>query len=102
MILRLAKARPQRDSIPCMTPSAGHAGAGAPQLAISHKISLDFCLSNIGGRPGRLPLRLEIIDRTRATEAADASFATDQPSRARAERHWAAEIIALGRADRVR
>src|SRR5690242_17798609 len=30
------------------------------------------------------------------TEAADASFATDQPSRARAERHWAAEIIALG------
>jgi hypothetical protein len=29
------------------------------------------------------------------TEAADASFATDQPSRARAERHWAAEIIAL-------
>jgi hypothetical protein len=75
---------------------------GAPQLAISHKNSLDICLSNIGGRPGRLPLRLEIIDRTRATEAADASFATDQPSRARAERHWAAEIIALGRADRVR
>ena len=36
------------------------------------------------------------------TEAADASFATDQPSRARAERHWAAEIIALRRADKVR
>jgi hypothetical protein len=36
------------------------------------------------------------------TEAADASFATDQPSRARAERHWAAEIIALGRAGKVR
>jgi hypothetical protein len=35
------------------------------------------------------------------TEAADASFATDQPSRARAERHWAAEIIALGRAGKV-
>jgi hypothetical protein len=35
------------------------------------------------------------------TEAADASFATDQPSRARAERHWAADIIALERADRV-
>ena len=30
------------------------------------------------------------------TEAADASFATDQPSRVRAERHWAAESIALG------
>src|SRR5260370_28243145 len=36
------------------------------------------------------------------TEAADASFATDQPSRARAERHWAAEIIALGRAGKAR
>jgi hypothetical protein len=36
------------------------------------------------------------------TEAADASFATDQPSRARAERHWAAEIIALGRAGNKR
>ena len=36
------------------------------------------------------------------TEAADASFATDQPSRARAERHWAAEIIALERAGKVR
>jgi hypothetical protein len=36
------------------------------------------------------------------TVAADASFATDQPSRARAERHWAAEIIALGRASKVR
>ena len=35
------------------------------------------------------------------TEAADASFATDQPSRARAERHWAADIIALERADGV-
>jgi hypothetical protein len=36
------------------------------------------------------------------TEAADASFATDQPSRARAERHWAAEIIASGRAEKLR
>src|SRR4029077_8006163 len=36
------------------------------------------------------------------TEAADASFATDQPSRARAERHWAAEISVLGRADKER
>jgi len=36
------------------------------------------------------------------TEAAVASFATDQPSRARAERHWAAEIIALERAGKVR
>jgi hypothetical protein len=43
---------------------------GAPQLAISHKNSLDICLSNIGGRPGRLPLRLEIIDRTRADGSA--------------------------------
>jgi hypothetical protein len=36
------------------------------------------------------------------TEAAVASFATDQPSIARAERHWAAEIIALERAGKVR
>jgi hypothetical protein len=36
------------------------------------------------------------------TEAADASFATDQPSRARAERHWAAEIRAIGRERKVR
>jgi hypothetical protein len=36
------------------------------------------------------------------SEAADASFATDQPSRARAERHWAAEISVLGRADKER
>ena len=35
------------------------------------------------------------------TEAADASLATDQPSRARAERHWAADINALERADGV-
>jgi len=35
------------------------------------------------------------------TEAADASFATDQPSRARAERHWAADITALERGYRV-
>jgi hypothetical protein len=35
------------------------------------------------------------------TEAVDASFATDQPSRARAERHWAADITALECGDRV-
>ena len=29
------------------------------------------------------------------TEAADASFATDQPSKARAEQHWVADIAAL-------
>jgi hypothetical protein len=36
------------------------------------------------------------------TDADDASFVIDQPSKARAQRHWAAEIIALGHADRVR
>jgi hypothetical protein len=35
------------------------------------------------------------------TEAADASLAIDQPSRARAERHWAGDVNALERADGV-
>jgi hypothetical protein len=65
MILRLAEARPQRDSIPCVTPSAGHAGAGGPPQAISHKNSLDICLSNIGGRRGHeheQPRRVDCVE----------------------------------------
>ena len=41
------------------------------------------------------PPHLEIVDRPPADEAADTSFATDQPSKARAERHWVADIAAL-------
>jgi hypothetical protein len=41
------------------------------------------------------PLHLGIVDCPPADEAADASFATDQPSKARAERHWVADIAAL-------
>jgi hypothetical protein len=44
---------------------------------------------------GRPPLHLEIVDCPPADEAADTSFATDQPSKARAERHWVADIAAL-------
>jgi hypothetical protein len=42
------------------------------------------------------PPHLEIVDRPPADEAADTSFATDQPSKARAEWHWMmADIAAL-------
>src|SRR5580704_15266489 len=52
---------------------------------------------------GRPPLHLEIVDCPPADEAADASFATDQPSKARAERHWVvADIAALGAPSRMR
>ena len=44
---------------------------------------------------GRPPLHPEIVDCPPADEAADTSFATDQPSKARAERHWVADIAAL-------
>ena len=45
---------------------------------------------------GRPPPQLEIVDCPPADEAADASFATDQPSKARAEWHWVvADIAAL-------
>jgi hypothetical protein len=49
------------------------------------------------------PLHLEIVDCPPADEAADASFAPDQPSKARAERHWVvADIAALGAPSRMR
>jgi hypothetical protein len=43
---------------------------------------------------GRPPLHPEIVDCPPADEAADASFATDQPSKARAEWHWVVADIA--------
>jgi hypothetical protein len=57
-------------------------------------------LESASDLPGRQrvrapPLHLEIVDCPPADEAADASVATDQPSKARAERHWVADIAAL-------